>query len=205
MDVLGIVSNSVSLVVGLLAIALSVYFYTQAKNTEKSVAITLEGIKAQTETLQKISGRSLDRLTKYVTNPRPHEEQYIQIIAELKNLPFSILSGIRTPDIQPDFEKDKNLVVCYVALYYYTGLANYWVQQGLPPIEKFEENPEYSKLVKQLVDMSYTDFSSMTELLQQIDATWVEKTGMAHLLEEAIEVWRPRVMDSTTAYAHREE
>lgn len=60
-----------STVLAVVAIWLSIHFFVKGKDSEKAVEKALEGIKAQTDTLQKVASRQLDRLTRYATEPRP--------------------------------------------------------------------------------------------------------------------------------------
>jgi len=74
-EIAAIVASIVGAILAVVAIAQAVYFYTQTKGSEARVENALTGIKEQTEALKAISGRQLDRLTKYATAPReehPH-------------------------------------------------------------------------------------------------------------------------------------
>lgn len=201
-----IASSIASMILAIVAIMMSIYFYTQSKNVETSVLSSLESIKSQTDTLQKLSGKWMDRLTKYVTDSHPNEEIYLHLFAALKDLPTNIVSQLRVPNNKE--EKDElvdQLVSSYVALYYYTGLTNYWAQLSLPPLEHYDDNPDFSSLVKNIVDTSYKDFFMIENILNKIDTGVVETCSTAYLIEDAIKVWRPRVMDSTESYAQREK
>lgn len=68
-------SEGASIALALVAIGQATYFFIKSKDSEKTVETALDGIRQQTETLQKIAGRQLDRLTKFVTEPRPIEER----------------------------------------------------------------------------------------------------------------------------------
>jgi hypothetical protein len=65
----GITSLVVSFFFGGFAIWLSMHFYTKAKDTEREVSNSLESIKAQTDTLQKLTARWMDRFTRHATEP----------------------------------------------------------------------------------------------------------------------------------------
>lgn len=71
--IISIVTGIVSLIIGGLAIWLSVFFYNQSKNSEANVKITLAEIKIQAEVMHKVSGRLMERFTKYVTDSPPTE------------------------------------------------------------------------------------------------------------------------------------
>lgn len=87
MEAINLASSIASIILAVIAIGMSVYFYTQSKNTETKVESSLESIKAQTDTLQKLTGKWMDRLTKYVTDSNPYDQTFIHIISALKELP----------------------------------------------------------------------------------------------------------------------
>jgi len=59
----GITSLVVSFVFGGFAIWLSLYFYTKAKDTDKAVSNSLEAIRAQSDALQRLTARWMDRFS----------------------------------------------------------------------------------------------------------------------------------------------
>lgn len=71
MDALTVINTAVglmSMVLGGLAIWLALHFYTKSKDTERQIAVTLEGIKAQSDVLQKLTGRWMDRFMRHATD-----------------------------------------------------------------------------------------------------------------------------------------
>src|SRR5438034_553609 len=69
-----LVASVVSVIVGVFAVALAVAFYLAGRGTEQRVGSSLTKIETQTEMLQKITGKQLDRLTRFATD-RPDVEQ----------------------------------------------------------------------------------------------------------------------------------
>ena len=98
MEIASIVGSIVSVIVGLVAISLAVYFYTQSKDTEGNVSTALASIQAQTEALQKLTGRWMDRLTRYATEARPSEEALVQLARAVVDMPANIASQLRSPE-----------------------------------------------------------------------------------------------------------
>lgn len=70
LGIVGLVAGIVSVILAIIAIWQAVHFYTQGKNTEFRVETALAAIQGQVQTLQAVNGRTLDRLTKYVTTPK---------------------------------------------------------------------------------------------------------------------------------------
>jgi hypothetical protein len=147
----------------------------------------------------------MDRLTKYVTAPQePVVEAQRQLLNAIKDLPRDIASKLPVPS-QASQQQDllRECIAGYCALYYYTAIANYWAQLCLPPIEEFENSPEYSKSVKQAVDESYSDFNAMAQILAKVDPTLLASVPLRNLAERAKDEYRALVRDSTGVYASR--
>lgn len=83
---ISIIGSFVSLILSVVAIFLSAYFYTQTKNTEKSVNEALAEIKTQTANLDKLTGKLLDRLTRFVTTPQPMDATQAQLLDIINKL-----------------------------------------------------------------------------------------------------------------------
>ena|SRR5271157_3891784 len=97
MDILTVLSTAVgfmSLVLGGFAIWLSFQFYSKAKDAETRTAITLEAIKAQSEALQKLTGRWMDRFTRHATEPKPADQGLLALVNAMANLPTTILNHL---------------------------------------------------------------------------------------------------------------
>ena len=73
-----IVASIVSVVLGFLAIAMSVYFFVVGRKTEREVSNSLIKIETQADMLQKLSGRQMDRLTGYPLKAGHHMPQWFQ-------------------------------------------------------------------------------------------------------------------------------
>lgn len=207
-DVLNVSVGGVSLILGFFAILLSVYFFMKAKDSEKETARTLEAIKVQTEALQKLTGRWMDRLTRYATEPRPADEGLMQLVSAMANLPTTILTHLRvTTTTQPASSNDEaligELVDSYIALYYYVAIANVTAQTLLPSMEAFDASvPEHSN-VKRLVDQTLTDFQYITNLVASVHASRLSMSRVRHLYEDARVNWGPLVRNADSAWASR--
>ena len=169
MEVASIVASFVSLILAGIAIWLSLYFYTKGKNTERNVEVALEGIKTQTEALQALNARTLDRLTKYVTTPRDEPSQTIQVLyAAIRDLPEMVLK-LHPPTTQAGGEATRReLISSYIAIWNYTATSNIWAGFCLPRVEEFNAEDTYHALVKYVVDRSAADFHYMSGVVQNI-------------------------------------
>ncbi len=205
MDVLNIAVGLTSLVLGGFAIFLSVYFYTKAKDTEKDTAKTLEGIKAQTETLQRLTGRWMDRFTRYATEPHPADEGLMMLASAMADLPTTILTHLRlqAPTTTSNEPLISELVSCYILLYFYTAVANVMGQALLPGPDNFDPSiPEHAN-IKRIIDRSFTDFATIADIITRVDASRLDANYYRNLLLEAQGLWRPLIRNTDSSLASR--
>src|SRR5208283_5851218 len=139
MDILTVLSTAVgfmSLVLGGFAIWLSFQFYSKAKDAETRTAITLEAIKAQSEALQKLTGRWMDRFTRHATEPKPADQGLLALVNAMANLPTTILTHLQVHTEPRGGEAQEvalsEIINGYICLYHYTALANVGWQALLP-------------------------------------------------------------------------
>ena len=191
--VASIIASIVSVFVGLVAIALAVYFYTQSKTTEIKVSSALASIKAQTGTLEKLTGRHMDRLIKGITEPRATKESLSAVMAAIQELPGSISSHLQVPAQALITE----VVTSYITTFYYVGIANVLSQPSLPT------DPEMDNPVKELVDQTYSDFYYMEALLAKASPAELQTNRLAHLYEYAQQQWKPFVRNAAMVYQQR--
>lgn len=203
METASIVASFVSLIVSIMAIWFSFYFYNQSKNTENRVHIALEAIKTQTDTLQAINAKTLDRLTKFVTTPRDEPGQAEQLVAILRDLPDIVLR------LHPPSESGSNAVIrreilnCYIPLWNYTGTTNIWASYCLPNVEDFDESNSYHQVVKRVIDRSYADFHYMASLLNQFSPDEIRASAYPDLYDEAKHSLTALVGDTAQHFARQ--
>lgn len=205
MEALNMSVGLMSLVLGGFAIWLSWVFYSKAKEAEKQTAVTLEAIKAQSDALQRLTGRWMDRLTRYATEPRPADEGLMMLVNTMANLPTTILTHLRvqtTTTSEPSTEPLITEVIdCYIALYYWTAIANVGCQGYLPSPDLYDEtNPDHAGL-KRLVDGSYSDFGIIAKIFEKVSQDRLNASRINHLLQETMEGWRPLVRNTQQALA----
>jgi len=196
-----------ALVLGIFAIWLSLHLYSKAKDAEKETAKTLEAIKAQSEALQKLTGRWMDRFTRHAVEPKPADEGLMQLVHVVASLPTTILAHLQVRTADPTTQEPllREIIDGYVGLYYYTAQANVLGQGLLPKEEDFDpQNPLHVGL-QALIDRSAADFAHLANLLQGVDQQRVRASSLNHLLEEAISQWRPYVRYTSQAFEAQRE
>lgn len=200
------VASIVSVVLGFGAVALSVYFFVSGKATEKAVSNSLIKIETQTDTLQRITGRQLDRLTKFVVDAkgRGAEAQVDQLLTFLVQIVPKLEANVAQQGAHSSNEVlVRELLSCYIGLYYYCALTNYWAQFYLPKAEDFDAANGFHALVQRVTDQSAADFIAMAQILERVDRTKLSESALAHLLNEAVTFWRDRVRSSAQVFAQQ--
>jgi hypothetical protein len=101
-------------------------FLHKAKDAETETSKALESIKAQSDTLQRLTGKWMDRFTRHATEPRPADQGLMQLVHVVASLPTTILAHLDVvrsgAASEPAPEIVRELVDSYVGLYYYTAL-----------------------------------------------------------------------------------
>ena len=208
MTLLAIINTAVglmSIVLGLFAIWLSLHFYDRAKDSEKATTTALEAIRAQSDALQRLTGRWMDRFTRHATEPRPADEGLMALVSAMADLPTTILTTLRiTPAAEPGQLEPlrAELVDSYIGLYYYTALTNVATQALLPSAEDYTETDNYHRNLRRIVDSSAADFDHMARVLGATDGARLAASRLSHLLAEARDVWRPLIRNSDAAFTN---
>jgi hypothetical protein len=201
-EVVSLVAGLVSVILGIIAIGISVYFYTQAKDTEREVSGALEGIRAQTDALQKIVGRQMGQLIRGVTEQQPHDFTLVQqMIGAIKDIPISVITLLQTPppSTQANQAWRAETIKGYLGAFYYSAITNLCNQYFLPPLEQLQPDD----LFKRMVDGSYQDFRMMDNWFTTLDQVELQNSPSYHLYCETLEKYKAFVKDSTTVYAER--
>ncbi len=152
----GMASNIVSMILAIMAMWFAFYIYDKGKATDQSITNSLSKIEAQAESLQKLSGKWMDRLTRYVTQERPPgplDQTLPELVTVLATLPQAITMQINQPTkSDPPEHLIEELLTCYIVIYYYTALTNFWTQGYLPDVADFDEKNEFHQLTKRVTD-----------------------------------------------------
>ena len=197
-----------SLVLGGFAIWLSLHFYERAKEAEKQAAILLEQIKTQTDSLQKLTGRWMDRFTRHATEPRPVDEGLMALVSAVADLPTTILTTLR---ISPDNDSAQveplrsELINTYIGLHYYSGMANVALQTHLPAATDYDETNTGHVFLRRLLDSPAADFNFMAENINAADRSRVDSSRLAHFLQETNREWAPLVRGADAVFRLREK
>jgi hypothetical protein len=205
LEIINLVASLASLILAVLAICLAVYFYTQSKNTETNVSGLLEGIRAQTDALQKIVGRQMGQLIRGVTDQPGGDLRLVQeMIGALRDIPASVITLIQAPSTQVHKqdaqEWRKEGLKAYIVAYYYAALTNIANSSTyLPPLDLLTDDDVF----RRVQDSSHADFVLIDGWLSALDPEEIRRSGQYHSYQEAFNKWRPFVKDSTGIYRDR--
>lgn len=194
-----------SIVLAIVAIVLAVYFYTQAKQSEKDVANSLSKIEAQSQALEKITGRQIERLTKHITERKGLDEIHpdLKIIADMASTFKQNNNQIQ------NFEDNERLqIVKYmIGTYYYCSVANYYAFMALPEASNFDEENNFHNRTKNTLDTTASDVKYIQNQFKSLKVTQQEitDTGLENLYKETVEVWKPTVRDASSSFIKIEE
>lgn len=193
----GMASNIVSMILAIMAMWFAFYIYDKGKATDQSITNSLSKIEAQAELLQKLSGKWMDRLTRYVTQERPPgplDQTLPELVTVLATLPQAITMQINQPTkSDPPEHLIEELLTCYIVIYYYTALTNFWTQGYLPDVADFDEKNEFHQLTKRVTDGSSQDFGNIARILEATDQQRLSRNSLAHMLVETRNLWRHHV------------
>jgi len=206
-EIFSVASSIASLVLALVAMWFAMYVYDKTKTTDQSITNSLAKIEAQAESLQKLSGKWMDRLTRYVTTDRPPgllDQQLPHLITVLAQLPQAITMQISQPQkSDPPEQLIEELLTCYIVMYYYTALTNFWAQAHLPDASDIDEKNEFQQMTRRIVDGSCQDFNHMAQLLGAIDQQRLERNPSVNVLVETRDLWRHHVRSVADVWVQR--
>ncbi|MCX5709666.1 MAG: hypothetical protein NT088_02920 [Candidatus Omnitrophica bacterium] len=202
MNMVAFISGVVSVILGFLAIALSVIFYIQAKATEKETAKTLERIQAQAETLKSITDKHMTRLIRHATEQKPIEE-ILTIIATVKNLPDTNLQlHLQQREIDA---LTAQAIEGYIGSYYYSAVTNCLLQFYLPDAKSFDSTNPGHVFTKTMIDTSLGDFNNLKILFGRINQALIQSSPVYSYYTSAEQFWSPLIKDSATCFVDKEQ
>jgi hypothetical protein len=198
LDVINVAAALASIVLAVVAIGLAVYFYVKGRDSESRASSVLSQMQTQVGTLDKLSSKMLDRLTRASIETRPEQEAILTIISALRQMPESLANGPRGPVAQS--VSPGEWIAALVAAYYYSSMANFLLQGMITAVE---EGTGIYKNFEGLIEASYRDFRYLEDLLGDTGQSTLEANRLRSLYEETIRNWRPWVRSAFESYKTR--
>jgi len=203
MEVLNTAVGVASLFLAGFAIWLSLHLYTRAKDAEQETKTALAAIRAQSEALQRLTGRWMDRFTRHATEPRPADEGLLQLVQVVASLPNTILAHVTAVQSSAAPQLMRELVDSYIGLYCYTAIANVFAQPFLPDESVFDPHDPVHVDTSALIDRTANDFQLMANVLTRSDQSLIKTSSLRGLLDEALNRWRPLVRSASQVFEFR--
>lgn len=200
-NTISILSGVFSISISIIAIFLSIIFYFAGRKTEVSVSTSLSKIEAQTDALQKLSGRQIDKLMKHAfdgANNSNDNDAMLQIMSTLSQIPITITTILRQPT--ENVNDAQTIADLYAALYFYIAQTNYWSQYYLPKASEYDEANTSDAHTKRIVDLSHSDFAFVANWLGQCDQRLLTQSSLSNYLTETKESWRHNVRSSSEVF-----
>ena len=196
-------SSIASIVLAIVAIVLTVYFYNQAKTTEKDVSVSLSKIEAQSQALEKITGNQVERLTKHLTERSTLESLQPNLQELLKNVSQNGLTNT-----EQGTSNDRIIAIKYmIGTYHYCAVSNYYAFMSLPAIENFDEANNFHKRTKAMLDTTSNDINFIEEQFKTLTVTEeeIEQSHLKDLYQDTKEIWVKQVKDSAATFLQIEQ
>lgn len=200
-NTISILSGVFSISISVIAIFLSIIFYLAGRKTEISVSTSLTKIEAQTDALQKLSGKQIDKSMKHAldgANNSNGNDAMAQIMSTLSQIPLTITTILRQPT--ENTNDAQTIADLYAALYFYTAQTNYWSQYYLPKASEFDSENEFDALTKRIVDLSDSDFNGVANWLSQCDQRLLSQSTLWSYFKVTEEKWRHNVRSSAEVF-----
>lgn len=195
-DIINLAVGLASLLMAILAGGLSIYFFVQSKATEKSTSQLLEGIKVQTEVLQKLTGKWMEKLINYSTQSQPvFNDTLTTLVTFIQEMP-SRLSG----NVPSNSTDRQGMIIGFIGTYYYAAIANTAIQMNVP--DEFNVQNETHNLIKNLLDSTASDVQTFRTMLQSLGQDLNQSPGY-NFFQSTETYWLPSVKTFEEAYAEK--
>jgi len=183
-DIFNLIASIFGIVMAVLALVLSLVFFFSAKKTERDTNNAMRDLKSSTASLDKLSMRMLDRMSKALVASNPTEERLIEVLGSIAtpaNLP-SVDSSEQEPEgpvskAQLEQFRIDNLI----AAAFYAATANMTLQKVINDLSEPERSDPNVTLINSL-NQSAGDFSTLMAWVR-ISDNWEHKVEISPVKE----------------------
>ncbi len=194
-------SGIVTLILSVIAIWLSLYFYTRGKDTEKNVTTALAEIKTQTAALERLASRQLDRLTKFATETRPNDPALAEVARTFKEMSMLILQPAPSSPT-PSGGLEADLLLSNFQAMYFASVLNALCAVCLKEMSPTDEGYGW---VCGIIEQSYMFFKSSEPSLRQADLSLLERNGGLELAREVLDDLAPSLRNVVMAQSPEDD
>lgn len=181
LDWVSLFSAASSMVLAVISIWLALYFYKESKNAERETSSLLSKIGAQTDLLQKVTGKMLDKYVTYSTQPRQVDPVTQALLTQfVQNNSTQALTD--NASVTDDSQVMQELTTLYIAVNYHSAVENAGLQNSLPAtIQELEGDMRW---LKDAMDASYLDFTVSKRWLETNGGDFIGTSPAVHYYEK---------------------
>ncbi len=198
-DWITVITGICSIVLAIVAIATSAFFAYWSFKSQTAAHTALVEIKAQSDSLQKLSGRWMDRFTKHATRAPTIDPALARILDKMAT---TQPAADRVPSELPvPANVTQDTVDVGIALLYYVAVANFHVSGYVPAAEEYDEAKPFTQLVVRQTNKSLEDYQLVKRGLGRVDPKLIEASRFNYLYQDTVNNWEPILRDAATAMA----
>lgn len=201
MENFNLVVSIFSIAISAIAIYLSLHFYDKAKQSEKETSNSLVEIKTQTDMLQKLTGKWMDKFVRSATTDKPDQidssfREIIQIVAQIPhNRPTEI------PETTSNSLSGQQTVNLYILLLYYSAQTNVWAGSYLP--DEYDITDTAHTHLSDLLDSSYNLVQLLSPYLSGTDQELINSSIYLETYNATLTNWMHMVKNTTQRYEEK--
>jgi hypothetical protein len=177
-DWLSIISSIFSIGLAILALWLSLRFFFSTNKSEKEATKLLTEIKTQTNLMQRVTGKMLDKYVTFSTTPQSDQTEVLVRLLTLTGTGPN--SGLVND--QKSFDDKtvlKELTNLYIAVAYHSALTNIFLQEHVT-----DDITQLTEQVQNLLTITNHDFASAIKWIDQFGGDFVESVSTAAYYRE---------------------
>jgi hypothetical protein len=181
LNLLSIISSIFSVSLAILALWLSFRFFFSTNKSEKEASSLLAEIRTQTNLIQRVTGKMLDKYVTWSTTPQPDQTEVL-----LKFLTYSSTTSTGLIDEQKSFtDKDvlQEFTALYIATAYHSALTNMFLQEYVT-----DDIIQLSDQLKNLLSITYHDFQASMNWLNQHGSKYIESSSTNAYYQEIVDL-----------------
>lgn len=197
-ELIGLISSIASLILAVIAIWLSLWFYSKSKESEARIQDILVRISSETSSLQRLAGGWIQNLTEYATNRNPANEAMRTALNFVQERGAHVAEqGARELESAKRLEQYTNeMISLYIICYYYASLSNFFAVACLPKKIDYDSSNSFHVVAKNASDSSVVDFYLFQNIVSKISQNQLDSCPHKYLFDETETLWKGLVKSS---------
>lgn len=175
-DWLSIVSSIFSIGLAILALWLSLRFFFSTNKSEKEATKLLAEIKTQTNLIQRVTGKMLDKYVTFSTTPQPDQTETLMRLLTITTTSSGLADD---PKSFTDKVVLQELTALYIAIAYHSGLTNMLIQEYVT-----EDITQLSEQLQNLLGVTNHDFNTSINWINQYGSKFTDSVSTTAYYQE---------------------